>query len=210
MHRDHDELRHSFRSILRHFRAHTKSFQLFTSDFPKLYPNPDTEVQNLLDTYAPSNPESELTEEDDEELDELEESDDVEFELRDAEIADGQSATRFGLRPSWLLPGPSAWKDGDVDLGIQFQSDVFDRYEGTSFNRFVSPFVLALLCPFLAFPYSFVPTSVLRVHLHSWPVYIIILFSLFPRVLLSLTLPPSYSIETQLHRLTFPSTADVL
>jgi len=33
-HRDHDELRHSLRSALAHFRPHASTFHLVTSDFP--------------------------------------------------------------------------------------------------------------------------------------------------------------------------------
>lgn len=34
LYRDHDELRHSLRSVLRHFRPYIRKFNIFTSDFP--------------------------------------------------------------------------------------------------------------------------------------------------------------------------------
>ncbi|KAF8610532.1 hypothetical protein BDV93DRAFT_517652 [Ceratobasidium sp. AG-I] len=39
--RDHDELRHSMRSVLQHFRSHTSQFHLITSDFAFPSCNPD-------------------------------------------------------------------------------------------------------------------------------------------------------------------------
>jgi hypothetical protein len=39
--RDHDELRHSMRSVLQHFRPHTSQFHLLTSDFAFPSCNPD-------------------------------------------------------------------------------------------------------------------------------------------------------------------------
>ncbi|KAF7980664.1 hypothetical protein HWV62_37083 [Athelia sp. TMB] len=108
--RDHDELRHSFRSVLRHFRSYIRSLTLFTSDFPA--GDADYEViQEILDAYGDGTPEM------------------------DVEYSDlGNSQLRLGLRPSWLRPNARAWRDGDAELGLQFQSEVFESYAGTSFN----------------------------------------------------------------------------
>lgn len=123
--RDHDELRHSFRSVLQHFRTHVNSFTLFTSDFP--FPV-EADAQSLLDAY--------------EEEDGYEDEDEY-AEKRDA--GSDKQSLRVGLRPSWLTSDARGWMDENVELGLQFQSEVWDGYAGTSFNRCVR---VALSCFF--------------------------------------------------------------
>ena len=43
---------------------------------------------------------------------------------------------RFGLVPRWLDPErASEWRDGGVGLSIIYHSEIFQAYEGGSFNR---------------------------------------------------------------------------
>ncbi|KAF7972373.1 hypothetical protein HWV62_18078 [Athelia sp. TMB] len=127
LYRDHDELRHSFRSVLKHFRAHANSFTLFTSDFPLSHS--DAYLQDIVDAYSDaSRPD--------------ENDADAEDEV-DAEFEDGNRRTlsrrvdtledtelRLGLKPAWLNPDARDWVDGDVELGLQFQSEVFEGFKG--------------------------------------------------------------------------------
>ncbi|KAF7966126.1 hypothetical protein HWV62_39972 [Athelia sp. TMB] len=50
LYRDHNELRHSYGSVLKHFRAHANSLTLFTSDFPASHS--DAYIQEIIDTHA--------------------------------------------------------------------------------------------------------------------------------------------------------------
>lgn len=47
-HSDHDELRHSLRSVLANFRQHTASFRLLTADFPVPQHEEDPELGSVL------------------------------------------------------------------------------------------------------------------------------------------------------------------
>lgn len=96
---------------------HANSFTLFTSDFP--FPA-DADAQIFLDAY---------------EQEEGYVDEDEYTRKRDAES--DQQALRVGLRPSWLTPDERGWADEDVQLGLQFQSEVWEGYVGTSFNRCV-------------------------------------------------------------------------
>ncbi|KAF7964819.1 hypothetical protein HWV62_2737 [Athelia sp. TMB] len=155
LYRDHDELRHSFRSVLKHFRAYANSFTLFTSDFPVSHS--DAYLQEIVDAYANASLPSAAGGEEDEDVDEYEydaqlENSNPMLSFRRADIL-GETELRLGLKPAWLNPDAREWVDGDVELGLQFQSEVFEEFKGVSFN--------------------------------------------------------SYSIETQLHRLRFPSNDDI-
>ncbi|VDC05227.1 unnamed protein product [Peniophora sp. CBMAI 1063] len=87
--RDYDELRHSTRSLLDHFRPYANQFTILATDFPS-------------DGLTPSSPH------------------------------------RIGQMPQWLdidLPhGTSQWKDGDIELKIQYPAEYFDKCYGTTFN----------------------------------------------------------------------------
>ena len=136
---DHDELRHSFRSVLKHFRAHVNSFTLFTSDFPLSHS--DTYLQEIVDAYADASRHDENDED-------AEDEDDTELEDVNATLsrrADTQEDTnlRLGLKPAWLSMDAREWVDGDVELGLQFQSEVFEEFKGVSFNRYM------ILLPYL-------------------------------------------------------------
>jgi hypothetical protein len=90
---DHDELRHSIRSVLRYFGGHTAQLHIVTSDFPIPIP--------VMDGGMPYN-----------------------------------GTRRLGLVPRWLDPARLGnWRDGDVRLGLKYHSEMFQAYNGSSFNR---------------------------------------------------------------------------
>lgn len=44
--------------------------------------------------------------------------------------------SRMGQLPSWLSASEQGrWRDGDIELVVAYQSQVFENYMGTSFNR---------------------------------------------------------------------------
>ena len=124
--------------MLKHFRAHAKSFTLFTSDFPLSHS--DAYLQEIVDAYADASRHDENDED-------AEDEDDAELEDGNATLSrrtDTLEDTdlRLGLKPAWLSPDAREWVDGDVELGLQFQSEVFEEFKGVSFNRCV----VSLLC----------------------------------------------------------------
>ncbi|KAF7965543.1 hypothetical protein HWV62_42906 [Athelia sp. TMB] len=129
---------------------------LFTSDFPFSYS--DAYLQEIVDTYAnaprpPADGRGEDEEIYDYEYDAQLEDISTVLSSRHADILE-ETELRLEMKPAWLNPDARGWVDGDVELGLQFQSEVFEEFKGVSFN--------------------------------------------------------SYSIETQLHRLRFPSDNDIL
>ena len=145
--RDHDELRHSLRSVLQYFRESTKKFIILTSDFE--FPVSYSPFKYLLGLEKRSYETRGATH--------------AGFAARrrnieseeDYEDEDEPYATaRLGLLPQWLVfdlpeeqvpgqpPVPAKqtigqWKDGDISLEVVHHAEVFDQYEGTVFNRFV-------------------------------------------------------------------------
>jgi len=100
---DHDELRHSFRSVLKNFRPYIRKFHLFASDFPF---TEDEFMRN--ETQKPG-----------------------------SLIVPNNATVRLGQLPSWLIPGEDdVWRDGNVELTAAYQSQVFENYTGTTFNRY--------------------------------------------------------------------------
>ncbi|KAF7976777.1 hypothetical protein HWV62_5610 [Athelia sp. TMB] len=168
LYRDHDELRHSFRSVLKHFHAYANSFTLFTSDFPLA--RSDAYLQEIVAAYADASRHDENDED-------AEDEDDAELEDGNATLSRRVNTLegtdlRLGLKPAWLSTDARDWVDGNVELGLQFQSEVFEEFKGLSFNRCL----ISLPCFWMR----------------------------------DLRRSPSYSIETQLHRLRFPSDNDIL
>lgn len=64
------------------------------------------------------------------------------------------ASIRLGQLPSWLRSQDEGrWRDGDVQLQITYQSQVFQNFMETSFNRFLFYF-LPRVCVLRSF-YSF-------------------------------------------------------
>ena len=54
----------------------------------------------------------------------------------DSAPKDTHRNSRMGQLPSWLSASEQGrWRDGDVELVVAYQSQVFENYMGTSFNR---------------------------------------------------------------------------
>ncbi|GJJ08162.1 hypothetical protein Clacol_002370 [Clathrus columnatus] len=117
LYRDHDELRHSFRSVLSHFRPYIRKFHLFTSDFPFSQDSYTLRVTNVTD-------EANRT---------------VSNLSGSPHVIDipNNSTIRLGQLPSWLRSQDQGrWRDGDVQLEVAYQSQVFRKFSGLSFNSF--------------------------------------------------------------------------
>ncbi|KIJ52434.1 hypothetical protein M422DRAFT_222969 [Sphaerobolus stellatus SS14] len=101
LYRDHDELRHSFRSVLKNFRPYIRKFRLFASDFPF---SEDEYMRN-------------------------------ETQLPGSIHVPNKDTVRLGQLPSWLIPSETGvWKDENVELEPVYHSQVFEHFDGASFN----------------------------------------------------------------------------
>ncbi|KZV97495.1 hypothetical protein EXIGLDRAFT_703164, partial [Exidia glandulosa HHB12029] len=102
--REHDELRHSFRSVLQHFRPHVNRIHLVTGDLP--VPNDegnDTYAINTQDQESAPCPHARQT----------------------------QTVPRLGQVPAWLN---TSQPDGDVQIDVTHHSQYFSQYTDTVFN----------------------------------------------------------------------------
>jgi hypothetical protein len=134
--RDHDELRHSFRSVLTHFRPYIRQFHLFTSDFsfsPDKYTSsnsssPSTQPAsntNNTHTITPRDPSPSH----------LPTSPNY-THIIPPYIPNASNRLRLGQVPNWLSTEEEGeWRDGEVGLAMVYHSQVFEGWEGTSFNR---------------------------------------------------------------------------
>lgn len=102
--REHDELRHSFRSVLQHFRPHVHKVHLVTGDLPA--PTTTDEESRPLETAN-------------------EEGTFCELPPRPSMIP------RLGQVPAWLN---TSRVDGDVQIDVTHHSQYFTQYEDTVFN----------------------------------------------------------------------------
>lgn len=141
---DHDELRHSLRSVLQYFRESAERFIILTSDFefPLGY-DPVGYLLGLSDRSAtkrsidrPGSQKAKLTREIEQRKRSLMEEDVPEEGPGDTEL----KYARLGLLPQWLqwgITGPEKigrWKDGDIPLEVVHHAEVYEKYDGTVFN----------------------------------------------------------------------------
>ncbi|GBE85251.1 3-O-alpha-D-mannopyranosyl-alpha-D-mannopyranose xylosylphosphotransferase [Sparassis crispa] len=108
LYRDHDELRHSLRSVLQHFRGYTTRFHVLTADFPVPRTPAPTNATNSTSNTVDST---------------------INYTLSDS--------WRLGQIPQWLdldKRTDSVWKDGSVALSLKHHAEIFTPYEGTNFN----------------------------------------------------------------------------
>ncbi|KAF8588238.1 hypothetical protein K439DRAFT_1613668 [Ramaria rubella] len=140
LYRDHDELRHSFRSVLQHFRQFIDQFHLVTSDFPfsaDQYTQFDPPAGEPLESTTPAHRVARV-------------SDAAEAKAKEDDIHDGGDVShveqplttanrtlRLGQLPSWLHPNEQyRWTDGNVKIKVTHQAQIFQNYTGTSFNSY--------------------------------------------------------------------------
>lgn len=139
--RDHDELRHSLRSVLQYFRESVNRFVILTSDFD--FPVTYSPIKYFLGLSERSNPiDRSLKPGKRRSLSRRSEDDgDDDNEPR--------ALARLGLLPQWLkynvpqeedessekAQGIGKWKDGNVTLEVVHHAEVYDEYDGTVFNR---------------------------------------------------------------------------
>ena len=102
--REHDELRHSFRSVVQHFRPHVRKLHLVTGDLPVpdiLHARVAAQTAGLNDESSP------------------------------CPDARKQMVPRIGQVPSWLNTNKY---DGDIRVDITHHSQYFAQYNDTIFN----------------------------------------------------------------------------
>ncbi|CAG8653703.1 2196_t:CDS:2, partial [Acaulospora colombiana] len=147
LYRDHDELKHSLRSVLQNFRESTRKFIILTSDFE--FPVSYSPLKYLLGLDKRSTvPQQDVpakqrrrkrsfdsAEQPNEEMEEDLEEDEEPFGF-----------ARLGLLPQWLrfddtsrdhregAQAPGQWRDGDVQLEVVHHAEVYDEYDDTVFN----------------------------------------------------------------------------
>ena len=127
-HRDHDELRHSLRSVLQHFREHTRQFHLLTSDFP--YPEDEYAHLRAAAKDSVSTTTNNAIGSD------FEQGDKGNSVSPDPALVLNNRTLRLGQLPSWLSTADEGrWKDGNIEIKVLHHAQVFQNYTGTVFNR---------------------------------------------------------------------------
>lgn len=157
--RDHDELRHSLRSVLQYFRESANRFIILTSDFD--FPVTYSPIKYLLGLSKRSIPENRSLKPG--KRRQLQRRDAVayydDFQV-DGDDEEHYAFARLGLLPQWLkfklsaedlqtnqgsepmrydtdrrIQGIGRWKDGNITLEVVHHAEIFDDYDGTVFNR---------------------------------------------------------------------------
>ncbi|PVF97290.1 hypothetical protein CPB86DRAFT_786100 [Serendipita vermifera] len=148
LYRDHDELKHSLRSVLQNFRESTKKFIILTSDFE--FPVSYSPLKYLLGldkrSTVPQQDVSAKQRKRKRSLDSSEQPPSEELEEDLEEDEEPFAFARLGLLPQWLrfdgisgghsdgAQAPGQWRDGDVQLEVVHHAEVYEEYDGTVFN----------------------------------------------------------------------------
>ncbi|KIM33571.1 hypothetical protein M408DRAFT_19842 [Serendipita vermifera MAFF 305830] len=143
--RDHDELRHSLRSVLQYFRQSAKKFVLLTSDFE--FPVQYEPIKYLLGLNKHATHPIRGSTEAAAAIHKRDEQAEFEEEYPEEELF---ASARLGLLPQWLvfdLPEEpkegeappqkqtiGQWKDGDIPLEVVHHAEIYEEYDGTVFN----------------------------------------------------------------------------
>ncbi|CAG7849530.1 SubName: Full=Uncharacterized protein {ECO:0000313/EMBL:CCA71576.1} [Serendipita indica DSM 11827] len=110
LYRDHDELRHSLRSVLENFRESANKFTILTSDFD--FPTDSGEDAGEEEVDVPS----------------------ARLGLLPQWLKFGVFVDESGQLQQQHQQTIGHWKDGDISLDVVHHAEVYDEYDGTVFN----------------------------------------------------------------------------
>ena len=128
VHRDHDELRYSLRSVVQYFRPHLNRMHILAGDFA----SPDGCKASFPSAPSPSSPHKDSSSPD---------RDVVAQNVTSPEPHLVQVPHRLGQIPQWLRDDvdTTKWRaDGKASVTFHHHAQFFENYAAPTFNRFVA------------------------------------------------------------------------